>query len=363
MSPKGGVEVTEVKKTVGGEGGIANAVVVGQDPEEEGVGITVSIDSVYGDIVHEEMISRCNYSGVEIPGKSHIQCTPNNDNSDDYYIHGPSEYYYWESQCRKVRTHGAVRKIKDVRIWLEPSPETESWLGWAQGEPGGKATLRYMFPDKWLVATWTEDGFTTSGTPDNSWTDPYYQNWLEQMQGFNFLAGDTQKILYLWSVTMVETANPIQGGPSSLGIFGDFLLSGITYPLPYGYYPGTHWRVNYWTLNEWTDLHRARSKPNAANQLDEGLTDITIVMEHIPLDLPGKWFIGIEVEMTKASIDYYSQQRVESTALEEWSVYDSKWFPQEDIGYNKDYNYFYSYVLISSPCNPLEENNCVDGTW
>jgi len=162
IDPISGVNIN-VNTYVGAEGNKKNVVVFGQDPEEEGVGVTVTLTPVTGDIVHNEWVKKCTYYGkYQDKTRKGQECGIN--------IYG---YYYEETECEAVRTPGASRKVNDVRVWLEPSEDTNSWLGWKQGEPGGKATLRYMFPEKWMVGTWTEDGFTTTGTPDLSWYSSY----------------------------------------------------------------------------------------------------------------------------------------------------------------------------------------------
>jgi hypothetical protein len=131
MDPPSGVTVTVATSI---EQGIQkNVVVVGQDPEEKGVGITVALDSVEGDIVHYEWQKTPCKRFSSDPGEPYTHC-------------GTMKDYYWKDECVPVRTHEAYRKINDVKVWLEPSNETATWLGWGQNIPGHKATLRYIFP-------------------------------------------------------------------------------------------------------------------------------------------------------------------------------------------------------------------------
>jgi hypothetical protein len=46
-----------------------------------------------------------------------------------------------------------------------------------------------------------------------------------------------------------------------------------------------------------------------------------------------------------------------------WEYEDGKLFYGEEINYNQNEKYFYSYILLSSPCNPMEEAGCIDGTY
>jgi hypothetical protein len=343
MDPPSGVTVTVATSI---EQGIQkNVVVVGQDPEEKGVGITVALDSVEGDIVHYEWQKTPCKRFSSDPGEPYTHC-------------GTMKDYYWKDECVPVRTHEAYRKINDVKVWLEPSNETATWLGWGQNIPGSKATLRYIFPEKWMAGTWTKDGFTTTGTPDLSWNSQYYEEWAKQLKNYNFLAGDTETIPNLWSVTMVEVANPVSGNFQSLGVFGYFMMTSITNPMPEDLIGGSQWRVSCEEIKVYTKLHLATCDPPDM-KIPSRTEHITINLQHIPMDLPGIWYIGIQVEMGKASI-YYNYE----TIYEDWSYQgDTNWFSLKDINYDLNEHYFYSYVLLSTPCNPLEQNNCIDGSY
>jgi hypothetical protein len=354
INPISGVIIDSVTTT----GTQKNIVVLGQDPEEEGVGVTVALHSVEGDMVHNEWVWSCDYYGTTRDiNRIGRECTP---------YPGAKGFYYEERHCKPVRTPGASRDIFDVRVWLQPSFETSSWLGWEQNRLGGKATLRYLYPEKWVAGTWTKDGFTVTGTPDLSWSTDYYEEWVKQLQGYNFLAGDTAAIDSLWSVTMVEVSNPIGGGSQSLGIFGYFNLSANTYPLPREIIGGNQWRVNYGELNLYTKLHRATCDPNSSDYLPVGTKNLTIEMKHIPMDLPGKWLIGIQVEMAQATVQNPYAPPPNNTLVEEWNYDDVvHWFSSGDFPYEmtEDGHYFYSYVLLSTPCNPMELDNCIDNSY
>lgn len=92
---------------------------------------------------------------------------------------------------------------------------------------------------------------------------------------------------------------------------------------------------------------------------------MTITLEHVPLDLPGKWFIGIRIEMEKAKVEYTgasgTKTITESPDPLIWGVGDTKWFKEGDITYTEP-KYFFAYVLLTTPCNPLEQDSCFDGS-
>jgi hypothetical protein len=357
IDPIGGVIVGDVTTSDGPGGTIKNVVVIGQDEEEEGIGITVPLSAVQGDIVHTSWVTRCNCYAEEKESKVE-DCAPGGDP-----VQGGPPYCYKEATCESIRTPGAMRHITDVRIWLEPSQDTADWLGWTDSQTD-RTNLRWIYPEKWMVGTWTGDGSTTAGTASLHFSESYYKEWLAQQQGYNFLQADVWSVDRLWSVTMVEVANPVEGGPQSLGVFGNFTLTGQTYPMPNDFTSGSQWRVDYWVMNLYTEKHRATSDPIAREYWDPDTTSVLIKMEHLPLDLPGHWFIGIEVEMTPATVYYYPETNplVGLKRQEQWGYGDSHWFSMADIDYAIDIHSFYSYILLSTPCNPLEENNCIDNS-
>jgi hypothetical protein len=360
MDPISGVNIT-VNTFIGDSMNGQNVVVVGQDPDAEGVGITVTLKSQIGYVRHDEKVIKDEciptriYKGPNVP-----QC-----DTDPYGI-----YYYYMTPteiCDHNIYNLAQRPIKSVLVWLEPSTETAAWLGWDAGTNATRFPLRYMFPEKWMTGTWTEDGFETSGTPDHTWTQSYYEAWLAQMSDYNFLAGDTNKLSKLFSVTMVEVTSPIDG-TAGLGVFGNFLAGPNPSTLPVNFQPG-EFNINYEDNPELIKIlngnNRVKYSPRSNISLTDQLSDhrwsIFIKMAHIPMDLPGLWTIGVMVEMERAQFEYKGMRRFE-TPPDDWEGYESKWFLPEEANYNSD-AFFYSYVLLSTPCNPMEVDSCWDNSY
>jgi hypothetical protein len=331
---------------------IKNVVVIGQDPAEEGVSITVAITGVTGKIQHDEKWNEtiCKYfsSRDDVPYGAE-RCNP----LDVHY------YSVTEERCERYETP-ATRKIKAVRIWLELSTETTAWLGWGDMIIGGRASLRYMFPDKWMTGTWTPEGFVTSGTLDKSWSVAYYERWLAQQSGYNFFAGDASSDVTLWSVTLAEVGSPQNPGTTSLGLLGAFAPGDIDVnTAPVGAYT-----VSYTDINSNTDKHRAALYPQSLDPTAIDAEEITINLVHIPLDLPGIWNIGVWVQMELATTSLiYGKPITETPDPSIWGKEPLHWFENNESGYNMVNNYFYAYVLLSTPCNPLEDKGCWDGSW
>jgi hypothetical protein len=220
-----------------------NFVVLGQDPEEEGFSVNVTISAIEGIMVYDEMVPE------------QICVDEKGNEKDEKYCKDPEYYgylyhYTTREKCHSGITSPANRTIANGKVWLKPSLETAEWLGWVQTSKIKKAALRYLFPEKWMVGTWTEDGFTTIGTPDLTWSETYYQNWLQQMEGYNFLAGDTATLSNLWSVTLVEVTDP--DGNQSLGIFGNFNPGTYLNPYPSDYSGGVL-NISYDKMNSHTE--------------------------------------------------------------------------------------------------------------
>jgi hypothetical protein len=349
---------------------IKNVIVYGQDKEEEGISLTITINAATGVIRHSEWDERpeCRESFFYQNGRDADLCEGT---GVGWWYYEPTKYCNTNPEPVSVR-----RDITNVRVWLEPSKATLDWLRWTNKRTAsGKATLQYLFPSRWVVGQWTSDGFTVTGTPDIFTSDEYKAEWLKQMKDFSFLAGDSLTVDKLWSVTLDEVPNPdpVRVSRTVLGIFGDFTLAKIPYDMPTA--PrGSNFTVDYSKINgrmNKSGKKWAESIPNSPNlylgQVDGGEPDVTIKLVHVPIDLPGIWYIGVSVEMRKADFDYidphgkYSRHVVEGVDWEAGS--EVKWFTPTESGYETDQNYFYTYVLITTPCNPMEEKGCWDGSW
>ncbi len=322
--------------------------------------LTVTVESVPGKIQHDEWFERtvqkCMPHSPNTPRPAGAKtCPPYNS------INPPYVYYYdevKEKYCQRIESP-AMRKIKSVRVWLEPSTETSAWLGWGDMVTDGRASLRYMFPDKWMAGTWTPDGFVTTGTPDNTWNQVYYENWMKQLNDANFLAGDTATIQNLWSVTLPEVGHP-EFGTTVLGLLGTFDpgdISGLT-SAPIGVYT-----IDYGEINSNTKKHRAAHYPASLDSMSLNTTKIVLQFANIPLDLPGVWRIGVQIKMELAKPDYWDRTEV-PVLLSDWAADKTRWFiTSGETGYNRNDYYFFAYVLVSTPCNPLEEKGCWDDTY
>jgi hypothetical protein len=418
LYPTSGVTVTVTKVSP------ANVVVVGQDPDEEGVTIEVKVTSHYGAIEHEDWVTDKICEGV---GSARPPGLCTSDEIDMYgttgkgpnYILGSHSHCSDTAHLSNASSPGypdttVYRPVKNIQVWLEPSGKTSDWLGWSTANVN-RAPVRYIYPERWSVGNWLpDDQYTTRRALDERWDIPYYKEWLEKMGEFNFLAGDVRLETPLWSVTMAEVMDSFTNTTKGLGIFGEMPSAGaVAYAgsstsgtpieldcgfLKNGYYglgplmgglfsadsvPGWYDYKGYFGYDflqksgqiycvpeKWTDSA-------AAVEGVPGTTDgavYTYTFNRIPMDLPGQWYIRVRVELGLASFENYdaagSPRTITEKIPDDWLV-DTKWFPTSSDNYldeldydNKveDAGFFYSYILLTTPCNPDEEGGCFDGT-
>ena len=358
LSPLSGVTIS-VEILAGGNSTVQNFVVFGQDPEEEGLSLTVKVTPEVGIVSYDEKVptTYCvdTYENDAIAYSKYCEMG---------YPYSKQYRYKTIEECHSGITSPAQRTIKNIKVWLEPSDQTSRWLGWSQSGEGEKAPLRYMFPDKWMVGNWTADGFTTIGTPDLSWSETYYQNWLSQMAGYNFLAGDTAAMTNLWSVTLVEVESPSLSPIQSLGIFGNLNPGMYFNPHPSGSTSGSQ-NISYDEMNSYKKLNWATSNYVSTDPLPPYLKSLELTMRHIPMDLPGAWMVGVLVELDKATFTYkyHDIPGTEVPDKDFWGGNDTRWITLEEAGSSLLSNVFYEYVLLSSPCNPMEKDNCWDNSY
>jgi len=363
-----------------------NVVVVGQDPAEIGVSIEITIRSQKGVIEHDETIAsqECAHYGKKDLSKAPCGAKT----SPDYSQYGNSGYYYFRTVTKCIRHYSnespglpalnVYRKVKGVRVWLEPSEETNKWLGWSAVGPGGRASLRYIYPNRWMVGNWEGDGFSTQRTLDARWDIPYYKNWLENVGAVDFLAGDAYSYP-LWSISMPEVASPMTN-VMSLGVSGEMKISppfAGSNEIPTASVTEEvnclDLKTNYLSLDPGFLKKTYQINCPSNPPYDTSNSGIyTMTFEHIPMDLPGQWYVGVMVELDRAkfiNVDYYgSKELTEDPGA--WTTDDeTQWFPIEsydEIKYDNKVegsSFFFSYILLTSPCNNLEENGCWDGSF
>jgi len=206
LKPYSAVKITAEKT------GPNYVVVIGQDPEKTGVSIKVTITSVPGQLEFDtnELEAYCDgpYDTYS-PDPKKSTCGTSK----------PYQWYYWSTKyvCVPHTGYPAYRLVRDVRIWLIPSKATSDWLGSIPITGDGRFGLNYIYPEQWMVGNWNSGGFTTQGTYTGM-NDEFYQGWLSQMQGYNFLAGSGDRYNAFLSGVLTQVPGPLGDGVTSLGL-------------------------------------------------------------------------------------------------------------------------------------------------
>jgi hypothetical protein len=356
-----------------------NPIVVGQDEEKTGVNITVDVVSYPGSVSYMKDVC----TGFDFPQSRMTFCDPN-------YKDG--KYYYWKNTC--VTENDVYRYIEgeSLKVWLDPDSDTEQWLGWSEAAKGWP--LRDMYPEKWSLGTWTPQGFVTVG--DNGlWTEEQIKEFEAKNPGYNFLEADP-RIGPLPTITMWLGMDPAATDLESyinrrvLALFGGFvnffsndppLKKGECHPGHLTDYQGSCGvYINAPVDNSSSQSQDPRNDLFGGVDVDDpnkalfggadvqdpqkalfGIDDssgdlqrnniqrLTLKLSNVPIDLPGKWRIGVEVHVKPATYD-------NGTRTE---VYGGQYlYRKPDHDYALDDHYFLVYVYISTPCNSMEPDGC-----
>jgi hypothetical protein len=317
-------------------------LIITQDKKHTGVNIVVEIQSYPGTITYETYTETC--TGYNKQQKGMASCFP-------YYSEG--KYYYLKGTCM-LQTEKVFRYIEgaSLKVWLEPTIKTQEWLGWSTDELGdGYYPLRYLFPEKWALGTWTPEGFTTEGDL-GLWTEEEIRKFLAEHPGFNFLKADPRHS-EIPTQFLPLAQDPIHEEGRVIPLFGDdFAIWRDQGSLPTddgclitGRGPGGEGYCAK-TVNDQTDPLFGSLDLKADN-----ITYLSVSFSHIPMDIPGEWHIAVRVSVRRA---VYGEGR-----LETMDNYDNlTQLPGREYRHNIPEHTFITYMWISTPCNPAELKGC-----
>jgi hypothetical protein len=317
-------------------------LIVTQDPKHTGVNIVVEVQSYPGTISYEVETKKC--AAFDEPQKGMELCSP-------YFSHG--KYYYEKITCEQ-RTETVYRYIDgtSLKVWLEPTADTMRWLGWAKENPG-EYPLRYMYPEKWSLGTWTPEGFTTEGDL-GLWTEEEILQFLEEHPGYNFLKADPRhNEIPTMFLPLAQDPLPSSEGKRVIPLFGDdftvwggqgALFSGDRCMITGGGPDGNAYCAK--TVNDTDDPMFGSVDLEAKN-----ITRLRVSFSHIPMDIPGEWHIAVRVAVHRA---VYNGNKLEK--LED----EMELMRMPGFGYTHDTpeQTFITYMWISTPCNPAEVDGC-----
>ncbi|MFN2298151.1 MAG: hypothetical protein ACK2UB_04830, partial [Anaerolineales bacterium] len=319
-------------------------LIVTQDPKHTGVNIVVEVQSYPGTVSYEVETRKCMaYDG---PQEGMELCSP-------YYLSG--KYYYEKITC-EPHTETVYRYIDgtSLKVWLEPTQRTNEWLGWTtETLIDGSYPLRYMYPEKWSLGTWTPEGFTTEGGL-GLWTEEEIEKFLEEHPGYNFLKADPRhNEIPTMFLPLAQDPMPSSEGKRVIPLFGDdftvwggqgVLYGGDRCMITGGGPDGNAYCAK--TVNDTDDPMFGSVDLEAKN-----ITRLRVSFSHIPMDIPGEWHIAVRVSVRQA---VFNGGRKET--IDDFDVLTQ--MPGRKYKYNEPEHTFVTYMWISTPCNPAEVNGC-----
>jgi hypothetical protein len=326
----------------------SNPIVIGQDKDKIGADVNVIIKSYKGTVA---------YSRLEGYQRDCIYYPTKQEGLESC---GQAANFYWTPDYNKPICNSysvaAYRFINvgSVRVWLDPTDDTERWLGWRKISEEQRNPLRYMYPEKWSLGYWGASDFTTISDP-GLWNDPEVEKFTEDNPGFNFIKSDPREI-ELPSEALYRVSDPLQSKDGILfkrrvlGILGTFDL-----------WPGYGQAIT----GQGQCLVRA-AKGRCGwypDVLAKYVAELNLDFFNIPLDLPGEWRIGVEVKVNPAeyTYEYWSeglQRYVQETHKEKFDTGDLSRWPGHGYDMTLDEHKFLSYIYLSTPCDEKDPKSC-----
>jgi hypothetical protein len=333
----------------------ANVIVIGQDQEKQiGVNLSVTIIAEKGTVIKSREVD-----GEPHPDNPIRSRAPDPAGYRCYTKPGGVKECY-EKKCKEF-SETVYRYINpdSISIWLDPSEETEQFLGWKQGEVG-QYPLRYLFPEKWALGAWTPTGL--EGETIGDWSPSGEEVWAfgQENSWFTFLFPDpNEKDLPGQHLLQMSQPQRITGSVSRrvLALYGpfDYIQS------PYTQVNGTYARD---CLIDASSLPGDANTPPSAGSCDKPdnytYSDkeniIIINFDRIPLDLPGDWQIGIKAEQYPAKYDFGKTEVITDPNELKFGPSDYGWGPINM--YDISTITFPCYVVISTPCTNSDPKSC-----
>lgn len=329
----------------------ANVIAIGQDEDKRGVDITITVTSLPGTAIYYNWVRK---ETDDVPYKigSYIpkgmECRP--------LISGWVSCYWVYYNCEQAPPETVYRMLRPemTRVWLDPDINTRNWLRWS-GTPSGDP-LRFVFPDDWGLGAWTPEGVKKRSYPGsgNEW--------------WTFLYGDPLYVS-IPTTSMLKFYRPNPSGYSIeqvLGLWGAFSS-----------FPGESTFAEKGNIDQClidsAHVLVEGGNPEYTNRrgcvvrtlgaIPDQARILWIDFNNIPLDLPGKWHIGMTANQYPAL--YAKGTRTESNLRDKIDEYSPKLRigPSPEYtpnGYDISSNSFVSYIVISTPCYSADPKSCVN---
>jgi hypothetical protein len=323
-----------------------NPIVVGQDKEKVGVNIIVTISSLSGTAIYPIWVRRVNRSQIQPIRKGG---TPG---AECFDISSTREYCEWVTYSCEPKTETIFRMLKPAKtqVWLDPTDETRGWLGWSEDRIGDP--LRFVLPDDWGFGAWTPAGlkeWSNPGTGGEWWTFLYRDPLITHFPSTEMSIVSTPKPGDLYSTRQI------------LGLFGTYTkFPGL---------PASSDLMNQCLIDDEVESSRGNCVIEPYGVIGTSkVTTLTFHFNNVPLDLPGRWRIGVVAYQLPAiyagtrteNIDEYDLQlSIGPEGLGfPFYLYNNREDPMDyDMGPNKAFN---SYIILATPCFNGDPESCVN---
>jgi len=332
----------------------AQPIVIGQDESHTGVTISVMIKALKGTAKYWRLQQE-DYADNPVPrGRQ----TPAGYTC--YPISGDMRRCY-KNVCNEMPDEEVYRNINpdSVSVWLDPSAETEQFLGWGPNA-AGLYPLRYLFPEKWALGAWTPTGWEQADIGD--WYPTGEEVWAfgQTNPWFTYLFPDPNET-DLPGQHLLRMSQPLYGtgyvGRRVLGLYGAF----YSYQNPYASVQGVDTGPRQCLVDNNSITDSEGSCPNTPDGHNFGndVIEINIYFSKIPLDLPGKWRIGIKATQFPAKYDHGKTEVIDNPMYLSIGPSAYGWdSPSYDL--ENDMYGFDSYVIVSTPCYATDPKSCMN---
>jgi hypothetical protein len=347
-------------------------IVIGQDKTFRGVDITVKITALEGKAVYwrehtemEEIKGTFNQESMEYLVSQGYECVAINSAFYKCY----EKKIVCESNEKDPEKIYRYLNPESISIWLDPSMETEQFLGWGPTQEG-RYPLRYLFPEKWALGAWTPEGMQNEDIGEWYPTGEEVWSFGQENPWFTFLFPDPNET-DLPGQHLLRMSQPVSRGEEEeswyisrrvLGLYGGFYAYQSMYNSVADKNTGP-----LQCLIDSNSIPGDEGIPPSIGEcihaednhnFGENVTEILIYFSHIPLDLPGHWRIGIKAYQNPAKYDHGKEERIGSRYLSigpgdyGWSAAN---YSLDDPARGFD-----SYVIVSTPCYATDPKSCVN---
>jgi hypothetical protein len=348
-------------------------IVVGQDEERRGVTIKIKLESYPGQVDnwrfsgYQHKYSNCiyPYDGLDL-----VPCTTGKGTKMYQRDEGPdmSKPICTLDLKNPISVHRRI-DLSTLHVWLEPDRNTKDWLGWGGGTGGstGKNPLRYIYPESWALTKFNGEQKLCEGSRCD--LSEFAYDYLKADPNLSLIPSRTlMKIDGSWVDTIPEMGSPV------LGLWGGFSLDlgwifhvGLSDPCDC-LIDKKHVDRNVGYFKSTQDIYNDPNGKDAYGQCDpinacgitEGdnppgmVTNIELLLDKVPMDLPGTWMVGIYFQVQNATDDTGDPVPYEKIDFK----FRTFGLTSPIYTDHRELFTFSVYMLMTTPCNDQDKLGC-----